>query len=278
MLSYQKSEADLSIEWTICLISGLISTIKAVVSNLDLLDKSKHQFLYVLSLMNWNFHEGLLNTETLFSRLLEAFHDANKLEEISLLCCILTPYVSRMTSLSQYGKQLIQIVMEKIKIVSNTDKRNVTYQVGESSQPFPDKVQGIVQRYPQLDEQTLIQFIHASALDIIDTLRSMLHEILLQGPNIIDLFDPATKVTISKTLQIQPLNPTPTLDGIPKSAKLPFFALISPAITHGANELAFCANVSSTFLASDKKTHPHLPYVDQLNSNIDFFQVTIHSF
>jgi hypothetical protein len=85
------------------------------------LSKTTVGFNYIMRLISWNYHEGMLDSDKLFTRFLQFLQEApvSKPEELCLTIYVLLEYLADMCKLSKsIVRQLMSICMEKVSQVS----------------------------------------------------------------------------------------------------------------------------------------------------------------
>ncbi len=83
--------------------------------------KSHQALTYLIRLISWNYHEGLLNCELFLTKMVDLLHDtSSKLEELCLILSVLLEYIPDICKLSKHlSVKLVNFCYDKISQVRN---------------------------------------------------------------------------------------------------------------------------------------------------------------
>lgn len=128
----QKQDIDPQIHWTDTLVAFLVYLIKEFHPQTTPQSQSQSQpqawnlpksfssYSYTVKLIQYNYQDGLLDGERLFTKLLSVFQDFNRPDELSLFISILYPYLSDIaTSYKYIVHQLVTIIIDKLTMISS---------------------------------------------------------------------------------------------------------------------------------------------------------------
>ena len=118
-LNRKEKDIDPQSHWTETLLSFIAAQIKEMIaSNKAAYTKAYQAYDYVVKLINWNYSEGLLDSDKFFGRLLQMLNDSSKLDELCLVISILVDYLSDICRVSKtIVRQLANIAVEKLNQV-----------------------------------------------------------------------------------------------------------------------------------------------------------------
>ncbi|PRP81741.1 hypothetical protein PROFUN_10841 [Planoprotostelium fungivorum] len=153
--------------------------------------KMRQDMEYIIKLILWNYQEGLLNNESLLSKLVDVFGECNNLEQLGLVSSMMPDYLPDLCkSHRNLARRLVTYTTEKwLQITQHMTNAVKSETVGSTLTPFVRQVCSCLQntlRYILMDSPDHIACMDGKTLN---------HIFSITKPNPEDTTEPGMKLT-----------------------------------------------------------------------------------